>query len=193
MDKVILFIVIGIFIFFISMGLFKSLFELIRRRSFVKTKAKIIDKVEQYSEEWGKYYPEMYEKKEKVYGKINKIEEKMAQVESVRSKIPISMNKDGITVHMGKEEERVVESYEEENEEPVFICEYEVDGKKYYYDDPCGNRRSLKSHLGEEVDVLYDAKKPSYVLAPKQSIRTLLICLVMDILFIVILAAILLD
>ncbi len=194
MNNIVGLITLGFFILVVAVGIIKSLKDILRTSSFIKTKAKIIDKVKQYTEEWGKYYPDMWDKSQKVYSTLDKVEEKMAKVEELRSKVPFSISKNGISVHLGdnsSNEKEIDDNSEAGEAQYVFICEYEVDGKTYYYEKFCEARDSLKRNLNKEIDIKYDSKKPSYALVPKQSLRTLFMCLFFEIFFIVLFIAVL--
>ena len=68
-------LVLGLFIVAFLIGAFNSLIDLIRSSKFIDVSAEKVDHVSQYSKEWGKYYPELYEKRLKFEGFLDKAEE----------------------------------------------------------------------------------------------------------------------
>jgi len=187
METVMIYIVIVLFMLLIGIAMVKAIIDAIKSNKYVLVDATIIDKVEEYTKEWGKYFPEQYEKANKAQEVCEKIDEISNRITELRESIPIKINKKGLSINIKGKKHNLTSNLDDTKTEPsyVFVCEYEVNGKKYYYGSPCKDNASLKQHLNKKIAIKYNPNNPELVVVPKSWIKTTLICFAMEIVLII--------
>ena len=181
-------LVLGLFIVAFLIGAFNSLIDLIRSSKFIDVSAEKVDHVSQYSKEWGKYYPELYEKRLKFEGFLDKAEDKINTV-SDKYLPPVEMRKRGKDIYIQKREPIDLSS-DDNTGESVYIYEYKVGGKSYYFEQFSDPSVLTNNEKDKRITIKYDPKKPSHAIIAKHSFRNLIICLIMLAIFVFIALAV---
>lgn len=176
---------LGTFIVVFLIILISEIKNLIKSIGYKKVKAKVIDNVVMYSEDWGKYFPEQHEKFKNGSEKIQMVVDGIEKVGEIVDSIPISINKDGLTIKTRKnnidEIENEKENEEEKEEQYVIIAEYTVDNKKYYYQNTFSagyGENPYQKKVGKKINLKYDPKNPSNNVLDSESFKKIIFCVI---------------
>lgn len=163
-NLIVLIIVVGIFQIIILYGIISSLIALIKSLKYKNAKAVIIDNVILGSKDWGKYFPEEYEKIVNIGSKVKSFSNKLDNLDRIRNSIPsISIGKNSIFIKKTTMDRKDGD----DNDTYTMVAEFRVNNKKYYYYERFINESSssnpFKNMIGKEIEIKYNPSNPKKI------------------------------
>lgn len=186
-NLIVLIIVVGIFQIIILYGIISSLIALIKSLKYKNAKAVIIDNVILGSKDWGKYFPEEYEKIVNIGSKVKSFSNKLDNLDRIRNSIPlISIGKNSIFIKKTTMDRKDGD----DNDTYTMVAEFRVNNKNYYYYERFINESSssnpFKNMIGKEIEIKYNPSNPKKNIRKESNFKGTLLFIVMEITFILI-------
>ncbi len=184
-SSIILIIVIVVFQLIILYGIISSVIDLFKSIRYKSIKALVIDSVILGSKEWGKYFPEEYDKTTNIGSKIENFSNKLNEVDKIINRIPfIHISKNSVSINKRQITDNKIEKADDTY---TMIAEYTVDNKIYYYCESFINEsrsnNPFKSMIGKEIEIKYNPNNPKKSVRKNSNIKGIILLVVMELIF----------